>query len=175
MLRSEIPRGASRSSQKGNGFKEIMELETKRLRIYLATQEEMTALIEQQTDDELRTAYREMLDGCLQHPEQWEWYAIWMIESKDGKHIGDLSFKGLGPDGAAEIGYGISEAHQGKGFASEAVDAAVKWALRQPGVRCVEAETDPDNRASQRVLEKCGFLPTGVIGEEGPRFIRTKG
>ena len=96
-------------------------------------------------------------------------------ESKDGEHIGDLSFKGLGPDGAVEIGYGISEVYQGNGFAAEAVDAAVKWALRQPGIRCVEAETDPDNRASQRVLEKCGFLPTGVIGEEGPRFIRTNG
>ena len=152
-----------------------MILETERLRIRTASREDMTAFIEKESDDVLKAAYQEMLQGCMQHPEQWEWYAIWMIESKDGKHIGDLSFKGLGPDGAAEIGYGISEAHQGSGFASEAVDAAVKWALRQPGVRCVEAETAPDNRASQRVLEKCGFLPTGVIGEEGPRFIRTSG
>ena len=37
----------------------------------------------------------------------------------------------------------------------------------------VEAETEPDNRASQRVLEKCGFLPSGTFGEEGPRFFRT--
>ena len=154
---------------------EKMILETRRLRIRIASQEEMTEFIEKETDDVLKTAYQEMLQGCMEHPEQWEWYAIWMIESKDGEHIGDLSFKGLGPDGAVEIGYGISEAYQCNGFAAEAVDAAVKWALRQPGIRCVEAETDPDNRASQRVLEKCGFLPTGVIGEEGPRFIRTNG
>ena len=35
--------------------------------------------------------------------------------------------------------------------------------------KCIDS--DPDNAASQRVLEKCGFLATGEIGEEGPRFI----
>ena len=33
-----------------------------------------------------------------------------------------------------------------------------------------KAETDPDNVASQKVLNKCGFEPNGKIGEEGPRF-----
>ena len=28
-----------------------------------------------------------------------------------------------------------------------------------------------DNIVSQKVLAKCGFNPTGTIGEEGPRFI----
>lgn len=35
----------------------------------------------------------------------------------------------------------------------------------------VEAETAPDNKASQRILEKCGFVPDGTMGEEGPRFV----
>lgn len=26
--------------------------------------------------------------------------------------------------------------------------------------------------ASRRVLEKCGFVPSGIMGEEGPRFVR---
>ena len=47
----------------------------------------------------------------------------------------------------------------------------LKWAFEHPQVLAVEAESDPDNAASQRVLEKCGFLATGAIGEEGPRFI----
>ena len=152
-----------------------MIIETERLRIHPATREEMTERIENETDDVLKTAYREMLLGCLDHPEQWDWYAIWAIERRDGIHVGDLSFKGLGADGSVEIGYGISEGSQSQGFATEAVDAAVNWALGQPDVKCVEAETEPDNRASQRVLEKCGFVPTGTIGEEGPRFIKTNG
>ena len=52
---------------------------------------------------------------------------------------------------------------------------ALKWAFDHPEVVAVEAESDPDNAASQRVLEKCGFLETGEIGEEGPQFIFYKG
>lgn len=151
-----------------------MIIETSRLMIHVASQEEMVRFIEKQTDEILIKAYQEMLQGSLDHPKEWNWYAIWMIEDKAGSHIGDLCFKGLGPDGSVEIGYGIEEKYQGQGFASEAVSAVVDWALDQPGIRRVEAETEPDNRASQRVLEKCGFAPSGVIGEEGPRFYRTK-
>ena len=151
-----------------------MVIETKRLSIHMASRNEMLRYIEEQTDDILKAAYQEMLQGCLDHLNQWEWYSIWRIELKDGTHVGDLSFKGLNADGSVEIGYGIKEDHQGHGYATEAVNAAVMWALRQPGVTRVEAETEPDNSVSQRVLEKCGFLPTGIIGEEGPRFVRTQ-
>ncbi len=145
-------------------------IETERFRIRVASREEMERFIEKQTDGELIAAYNEMLQGAVEHPEQWDWYAIWMIETRDGAYVGDLCFKGLGADGSVEIGYGVSEEYRSRGIATEAVDAAVQWALRQPGVTRVEAETEPGNRASQRVLEKCGFVPTGTIGEEGPRF-----
>ncbi|MFR8706532.1 MAG: GNAT family N-acetyltransferase [Subdoligranulum sp.] len=46
-----------------------------------------------------------------------------------------------------------------------------RWAFAQQDVDFVEAETDPDNRASQRILEKCGFVPNGKTGEEGLRFV----
>ena len=151
-----------------------MTIETARLVIHTATREEMLKIIDSQTDDVLQKAYKEMLQGCLDHPEQWVWYAIWIIECKDGSHVGDLSFKGFNDDGSVEIGYGIDEAHQGQGYATEAVNAAVMWALQQPGITCVEAETEPNNKASQRVLEKCGFVPLGIDGEEGPRFVRSE-
>ena len=151
-----------------------MKIETERLVIRMASQSEMTQMIEAQADAALKTAYREMLQGCLDHPEQWVWYGIWIIESKGGSHLGDLSFKGFNEDGSVEIGYGVDAAHQGQGYATEAVNAAVMWALQQPGVTRVEAETEPANKASQRVLEKCGFIPLGIDGEEGPRFARSR-
>ena len=147
-----------------------MLIETERLRIYPATREQMEAAIAAEQDEGLKAAYAEMLEGCLKQPEQWAWYAMWNIEQKDGTHVGGLCFKGLGPDGAVEIGYGILDAYQGRGYATEAVRAVIAWALTQPGVRVVEAEAESDNAASLRVLEKCGFVPTGKIGEEGPRF-----
>ncbi len=151
-----------------------MTIETTRLVIKTASLEEMLRIIDGQTDDILRKAYQEMLQGCLHHPEQWAWYAVWIIACKDGLHVGDLSFKGVNENGSVEIGYGIHESYQGHGYATEAVNAAVMWALQQPGITCVEAETEPDNQASRRVLEKCGFIPSGIDGEEGPRFVRTR-
>ncbi|MCR4939317.1 MAG: GNAT family N-acetyltransferase [Treponemataceae bacterium] len=149
-----------------------MTIETNRLTIHVASEKEMVGHIEKQTDKSLIKAYREMLQGCLDHPEAWNWYAIWMIELKNGTHIGDLCFKGVNSDGSVEIGYGITEENQGRGYATEAVEAAITWALRQPGVFRVEAETEAENKKSQRVLEKCGFLPAGIMGEEGPRFYK---
>ena len=147
-------------------------IETKQLHIYPASKEEMEDFISSQTNDILRSAYQEMLDECLMHPEDWNYYAIWMIEKKDGTHVGECCFKGISPDGSTEIGYGISEEYQGRGYATEAVNAIVEWVLQQHRVLSVVAEAEADNLASIRVLQKCGFLPTGEIGEEGPRFTR---
>ena len=147
-----------------------MILETARLRLRPADRARMEAAIAAETDGELKKAYTEMLAGCLAHPEQWNWYAMWVIEQRDGTPVGDLCFKGLGANGVAEIGYGLLEEYWGRGYATEAVRAALDWALAQPEVTAIEAETAPDNAASRRVLEKCGFRPNGRFGQEGPRF-----
>ena len=147
-------------------------VETKRLKIYAASREQMEAFIAEQSIDGLKAAYTEMLDGAINHPAQWEWYAIWMIELRDGKHIGELCFKGLSEDGIAEIGYGIAEEYRGCGYAAEAVSAAVDWALGQTGFMCITAEAEEVNIASQKVLSKAGFVPTGEVGEEGPLYVR---
>ena len=145
--------------------------ENGRIRIYPARQEQMESIISAEKDDELKKAYCEMLEGCFTHPDQWDWYAMWMIEKTDGTHIGDLCFKGLKENGNPEIGYGILDEFQGQGYATEAVKLALRWAFGFPEVAAVEAEADPENAASQKVLEKCGFQATGEIGEEGPRYI----
>ena len=145
-------------------------IDSERLRLFPASLEQMESMIASEQDEELKKAYSEMLEGCLQHPGQWEWYAAWIIELKDGTRIGDLCFKGLDKNGIAEIGYGILEGYRGLGYASEAVQAACRWAFGHAEVRSLEAETDPGNTASQRVLEKCGFRPNGTFGEEGPRY-----
>lgn len=151
-----------------------MMIETNRLKIYTASKAQMETFIAAQSIDNLKAAYSEMLNGCLAHPEQWEWYAIWMIESKDDAHIGEFCFKGISDKGITEIGYGIAETYQGCGYATEAVTALVDWAMKQPGVSCIKAETEASNFASQKILNKTGFIPTGKTGKEGPLYIRKK-
>ena len=149
-------------------------IETKRLKIYASSREQMEAFIATQSVDVLKAAYTEMLNGCLAHPDHWEWYAIWMIELKDGTHIGELCFKGIDEHGSIEIGYGVVDDYQGCGYATEAVETAVSWALKQKKIKRVIAEVDKDNRASIRVLEKSGFKKTGEIGEEGPIYCKVR-
>ena len=146
-------------------------LEADRLVVYAASEKEMREILEAEADTHLREAYGEMLRGSLENPEDWGWYALWLIVRKDGKLIGNLSFKGSPDEGVVELGYGIDEEYRGYGYATEAVETILTWAFDQPGVTAVAAETEEGNAASQRVLAKCGFLPAGT-GREGPRFVR---
>ena len=149
-----------------------MQLLTERLFLIPLQPDGMRALLARTTDPELVGPYTEMLTLSLRHPEQWIWYTAWGLYQNDsGDFVGDLCFKGLPKNGQPKIGYGISPEFQGQGYATEAVRAACRWALAQPGVAAVEAETEPANAASQAVLRKVGFVPTGTVGKEGPRFI----
>ena len=148
-------------------------IKTKRLNIYPASDGQMECLIAQQTIPELKDAYQQMLDGCIAHPDKREWYAVWNIELNDESKaaVGNLSFKGLEEDGILEIGYGTNSEYEGQGYMTEAVSAVVEWASAQDGVKLIEAETEEDNFASKRVLQKSGFVPNGKMGEEGPRYV----
>jgi len=111
--------------------------------------------------DEVRPAVQQMLDGVLRDPVRYLWYTHWLIVlDRPGCVAGGLCFKGPpGPDGEVEIGYGVNTERQNRGLATEAVHAACLWALAQPAVSSVVAETHKENLPSQRVLEKNGFVP----------------
>ena len=60
-----------------------------------------------------------------------------------------------------EIGYNIGEAHQNKGYATEAAKAAVEWTferLREINAKpIIEAYIEHENLPSRKVIEKAGF------------------
>ena len=77
--------------------------------------------------------------------------------------VGSVVFHGRpGADGVGEIGYGIEETNQGKGYGTEALTAAIAWALAQPECRSIRAETTAWHKPSLRVLEKVGLR---IVGE----------
>lgn len=150
----------------------MIKLESQRLYLYPITDEEMKMLIVAEAEPDMKQAYSEMLEGCLREPENRIWFAVWNIELKEtpGCIVGDFCFKGLSADGSVEIGYGLYNGYCRNGYMTEAVRKVTEWAIADMCVTAVEAETAPDNSASQKVLLNCGFKPTGVIGEEGPRY-----
>ena len=147
-------------------------IKTKRLTLQPMTNEEIKELIRKTDNEELRQAYTEMLGACEANPEVRIWYAPWkMILKKEGTYVGDIGFKGPQRNNAVEIGYGVLKEYEGQGFATEAVKALTEWTFLNNEIYFVEAETAPDNIASQRVLQKNGFTADGE-GAEGPRFVR---
>jgi [ribosomal protein S5]-alanine N-acetyltransferase len=97
-------------------------------------------------------------------------YVTWggtLIERAQQVAIGQMGCKGM-PDaeGDVEIGYGINSAYQGRGYATEMVQALATWLLAQPTVRRIIAECNVDNIGSIRVLEKSDFHRTGTRFDE---------
>jgi RimJ/RimL family protein N-acetyltransferase len=91
-------------------------------------------------------------------------YGYWAVEEKaSGRYVGDVGFADFRRDidpsllGMLEFGWVLSPAVHGRGYASEAVAAAMAWAsteLPQMRAVCIIA---PANLASIRVAEKAGF------------------
>ena len=84
--------------------------------------------------------------------------------------LGSIGFYGP-PEEAAdgvpevEVGYGLVDEAQGWGFATEALGAVLVETDRA-GVR-VRASVEPENKASIRVLAKCGFTELRGSNEDG--------
>ncbi len=75
--------------------------------------------------------------------------------------LGDL-YVGIRWGGrSAEIGYTFHPDHWGRGYATEGVEALIRWLFTEFGVGRVEASLHPDNHPSARVLEACGFVFEG--------------
>ena len=130
-------------------------------------------------DDEYDGAVRQILEQAVKHVEQragmYAWFTFWQIVvNQDRRIVGEFDFHGPpNPAGQVECGYAVRPEYRDKGYATEAVQAMTGWALRQRGVSSVIAETDIENLASQRVLEKAGAKRVGRRGERVRwRFIR---
>lgn len=109
---------------------------------------------------ELTDALTHSIMPSLEDPgRKFEFLTLWTIILKDEQiMVGDCCFKGEpGFKKDVEIGYGTYPAFQGKGYMSEAIQMLSEWALSQPGIELVLAETLQENVASQRILQKAGF------------------
>jgi RimJ/RimL family protein N-acetyltransferase len=69
----------------------------------------------------------------------------------------------------ASLGYWLGQPHWGHGYAAEAVRAVVAHGFGNLGLERLEAETDPENERSARVLAKVGFRPVGQASAKEAR------
>ncbi|MBD3582975.1 GNAT family N-acetyltransferase [Flavobacterium selenitireducens] len=65
----------------------------------------------------------------------------------------------------SEIGYMIHPDYHGQGIVSEAIKKLVEYAFSTMGLHSIVAVIDPDNVASEKVLQKNGFVKEGHFKE----------
>ncbi|HXG94506.1 MAG TPA: GNAT family N-acetyltransferase [Blastocatellia bacterium] len=83
---------------------------------------------------------------------------LWAIMWKDDDEL--IGFCGLRESGETtkiEILYGLLPEHWGKGIATEAARAMLRYGFEELGLKLICAGADPPNRASFRVMEKTGM------------------
>lgn len=116
----------------------------------------------------IERAFSSSLERIRQDPKTRLWGDRLMI-TRTGPRVvvGSVIFHGAPDDtGTVEVGYGVEAASQGRGFATEATTACVRWALSQPRVERVTATTFPWHVASVRVIEKLGMVAVDSVIHE---------
>lgn len=85
-------------------------------------------------------------------------YGLWLIRTRDeDQAIGFAGIINRAELSDPDIGYALHQDYVGKGFAEEAARGVVEYNRAHLGIKTLLAITDTANRASIRVLEKCGF------------------
>ena len=91
----------------------------------------------------------------------------------DGDQAGAINLSNVvrGAFQSANVGYWVAQAHNGRGVGTAALGLVCERAFGELGLHRVEAGTLLDNYASQRVLEKNGFMRIGIA----PRYLQIAG
>ncbi|GGF04428.1 GNAT family N-acetyltransferase [Flavobacterium limi] len=91
----------------------------------------------------------------------------WGITLKENsKVIGIIGYYRMQPENyRAEIGYMLLPEFHGKGIITEALIRLISYGFNDMGLHSIEAVIDPENTASEKVLEKCGFIKEAHLKE----------
>jgi aminoglycoside 6'-N-acetyltransferase len=91
-------------------------------------------------------------------PGEPGWVQFSVEERASGRLVGDVGLSPTdGERGVVKVGYTTAPAHQGLGYATEAVGALVAYAFETLGADVVRAYASAENVASIRVAEKVGM------------------
>ena len=94
--------------------------------------------------------------------ESWKTHGFggWLVTDKSsGQIFGECNFdrEEMG-EGDIELGYSFAKAYWGKGYATEAARAAVRWGFEYASMDRIVAVVVPENIGSWKVLEHLGFV-----------------
>jgi ribosomal-protein-alanine N-acetyltransferase len=116
---------------------------------------------------------RTEMEKVMSEPSPHE-FKDFIIEKKDGTKVGFITFfYVLHPMGRMlEMGYALIPSERGKGYCTEAAQIILDYLFLSKEIVCVQATTDSENIASQRVLQRVGFKKEGTMRKRS--YVRGK-
>ena len=94
------------------------------------------------------------------------WFQFAVALASDGVLIGDCALRcGRATPRVAELGFSFGRAHQGRGYAGEAVALLLDYAFDRLGLHRIFAITDDRNLPAQALLARLGLRKEGVFRE----------
>lgn len=110
---------------------------------------------------------RRALNNAIAAQEKYG-FCLWAAVEKSSKRVvGCCGFHPFEDGPALELAYHFIPSFWGRGYATEAAGACVKYAFEKLNRVKVVAFTHPNNAASARVLEKIGMRYKGLVPFEG--------
>lgn len=151
-----------------------LALETARLRLRRFRADDLEALAAMLADSEA-TRYlaftaeqktpagaRALLDFLLaRYDSEAPVFSLALTDLSTGAYLGYCGFQPVIGESGAEIFYLVLPAHQGCGFALEAVEALLRYIFTRTGLNFAAASVAPGNMLSLRVIEAAGFREDG--------------
>jgi [ribosomal protein S5]-alanine N-acetyltransferase len=113
------------------------------------------------------------LGGVADHIDEYlsgfaagAWHPF-VIEDCNGRIVGRANLKGIhSSPGCAEVGYRIDQRACGQGLATLALKHLIQTARMRWGLTQLVAYVYESNIGSRKVLERCGFVPEALSGDE---------
>lgn len=158
-------------------FHHFKNLETERLLLRRVAVTDVKEIMELRSNPEtMKFIPRPLVktkDEALEHINMIEAKIIaneginWAITIKGNpKLIGVIGHYRIQPENhRCEIGYMILPQYNGKGYVTEAIKVVLEYGFHVLNMHSIEAVIDPDNIASERVLQKNGFVKEAHILE----------
>lgn len=142
-----------------------LTIETPNLELVLSSPEAVRQWIRGMSPAERAQVSAEWLARVEAATSADPWIHGFEMRTRQGAEmVGSCAFKGPPTvEGVVEIAYTVEPDHCGNGYATEAAQALVTYALERKEVRLVRAHTLPESNASTRVLAKCGFSQVGEV------------